>query len=294
MSKEKSLANPLTNTKVLIQYIWKPNTIYEKSGNPASGGMHERSLFSLPVPTNTDGSYKQILTDEETEFLGKKIGTDLSFTNKDFWSTIKVALKKEGVNFDLSDPIEYIRFKVIEAWSRPDIVNAQQRIICPSPDRVKERKEYKYVIVKPNEIAKAKRQGFDKKKEAYILIGKYEKDLDILRYLYYETTANKEIPSDNYKADDLISHFDNLIEGNPGSFLVAAQDKLLESKALLFAAYCNGVIKMADKELWFGDKKLSEEKEQATMANAAKYINHPARQEIKFSIEGALTDKRNK
>ena len=288
------MKNPLKKEKVYIQYVRKNNTIFEKAGNPASGGLHDRAIFSLTVPTNMDGSYKQILTPDEVKFLTNTIGTDLSFTNKTFWSSIRVGLKKDGVTFDLSDPMDYIRYKVVEAWSNTDIVNAQQRIICPSPDKIKERKEYKFCIVKPDEISKVKRQSFNKKKEAYMLIGKHEKELDILRYLYYETTPDKRIASDSFKADDLLAHFDNLIETNPAAFLLAAQNEYLETKAMLFNAYCKGIIKMSDKQLWFSDKKLAEESEEATLDNAAKFINHPARQTVKFSIESLIDEAQNK
>src|SRR6056297_1844571 len=73
-------------------------------------------------------------------------------------------------------------------------------------------------------------------------------------------------------ADDLLAHFDNLIETNPTAFLLAAQNEYLETKAMLFNAYCKGIIKMSDKQLWFSDKKLAEEQEEATLDNAAKFI----------------------
>jgi len=293
MKEEKNLINCLKDEKVLIQYI-RRSSIFDKTGNPASGGLHENSIIPITAPVDVDGSYKKILTQDEIDFLQTQFDADISFKNKEFWSNMRVVLKKEGLPLDLKNPIEYIQYKIVEAWSNPNIVRAQQMIICPSLDRINERKEFKFVIVKPDEVAKAKRANFDKKKAAYMLIGKLEKDRDILKYLYWETTKDKRVASDTFTANDLLNYFDNLIENNPAQFTIKAEDKLLYTKALIFNAWSEGVIKMENKEFLFRDKKLADGDDVADMETAANFINHPIRQEIKFGIEAALKEKRNK
>lgn len=291
--EEKKLVNCLKNEKVIIQYIRK-SSIYNKTLNPADGGLHENSLFMLPVPVDVDGSYKKVLTDDEMAFLQTVVDPDISFKNKEFWGKMDVPLKKEDTIFDLTRPMDYIKYKIVEAWSNPNIVNAQQVIICPSLDDVHLRKEFKFVIVKPDEVAKAKRANFDKKKAAYMLIGKLENNRDALKYLYWATTKDKRIAPDSFNSNDLLNYFDSLIENNPAQFTINAEDKLLGVKSLIFNAWVEGVIKMENKNLYFQDKKLSDPEDQATLENAAVYVNQPVRQEIKFNIEAALAEERNK
>jgi len=289
---EKKLDSCLKNEKVYIQYIRRNNTIYEKLGNPASGGMHENSKTFLTVPIDpVDGTFKRILTPEEFDFLQSVTDVDISYSNKEFWKNMGQVLKKEGTYYDLSNPMGYIGYKVIEAWANPAIVGSDRTIICSDISQVDRRKYYKFVIVKPEQEAKAKRLNAGKKSTAYIKLGSYENSPEILAYLVYAVTPDNRLVNDYEEVDDMIALLQEVIDTNPAAFVTRVEDPMLKSKALILHGRVTGVIRTVDKDLWYESIKLADKDDQATMENAADFLARPINQELRLKIEAGIKDK---
>ena len=143
-------ANPLRNEKVYLRFVPKNDSL--PKGHVLSGGKADGARMSLCVPMLRSGQYKNILTNDEKDFLEEALGLDnnaLSVykTENNYWDNYHVLIPdvKEGLHLDLSNPEDYIKYKVLLA---------NNDIVAPS---VKERMErfqatYQFEMVRESEV----------------------------------------------------------------------------------------------------------------------------------------------
>ena len=117
---KKTLESCLTSEKVYVKFYRrkKGNSTIDNPKHVANGGMLETATKTLVVPRLRNGLMKNILTDDEKDFLEDVLRLSegaLSIYNKDYWGKRKVLLKKENNVFDLSDPDQYIDYKILMA-----------------------------------------------------------------------------------------------------------------------------------------------------------------------------------
>jgi hypothetical protein len=90
------------------------------------GGMAETAVRTFVVPMLSSGVYVNVLTDSEKAFLEEVMGLEynaLSIYKKEnnFWDDAndfgisKVKLQKQDNYLDLSNPEDYIRYKILLA-----------------------------------------------------------------------------------------------------------------------------------------------------------------------------------
>lgn len=117
----------------------KPTAFIPNTDHVASF-LAPRARKEFVVPYLRNGQLKNILTKEEKDKLEQLLNEDLSVYKKhdNFWLSFKFDIGKETVFLDLSNPIQYIQYKLLLAW--PSIVS-------PTKDKKDERPTYKYYIV---------------------------------------------------------------------------------------------------------------------------------------------------
>jgi hypothetical protein len=91
----------------------------------------------------------------------------------------------------------------------------------------------------------------------------------------------------------LQTKINDLIQANPKTFLAVVTDKMLPTKVLIKKAISAGaIVKKGDYLYLRSDgKPLCEDGEDPTINIAAKYINNPKHQSIKFALETELKSK---
>ena len=163
MAKEEKLISCLSKERVLIKFVPKENAM---AGNDPKhvlyGGMAETSTRTYVVPMLRSGQLKDVLTKEEKAFLESYLGLEdnaLSVYNveNNFWKKFKVTVRKDGDSLDLSDGMDYIRYKVLLA---------NTDLIAPSMQALEDRPKstYEFVLVKENERVGATKVKVDAKK----------------------------------------------------------------------------------------------------------------------------------
>lgn len=280
--------NCLRNERVIVRYVPKESGIVTNPKHILYGGMAENAVKYFTVPQLESGKLVNILTDGEKEFLEDIMGLEfnaLSIYKKEnnYWSNKQVRLLKQDNILDLSDPEQYIKYKIL-------LANKDE--IAPSLQALQDmpKATYKYVIIKEGEETSNARQEMSATMQAYMEYGKYEKDADTLRTII-ETIDGRPLAL-NTKIEFLQTKINKLIQADAKLFLKVITDPLLSTKVLIKRAVEGGLI--ANRGGFFylreDNSPLCSNKEDPTFNIAAKFLASPKNQALKFSIEAKLKE----
>lgn len=295
LSEERSeLINCLRNETVIVRFIARARGMVTNPEHILYGGMANGSKVSLTVPLLRSGGFTDVLTKDEKKFLEWKMGLEpnaLSVHKRDnnFWDDSnelgigRVILIKGDNPLDLSNPIDYIKYKIL-------LSNKEQ--IAPSMSTLQDKPKatYKFVIVSETETAKAANAKVGLKQQAYMEFGKLSDDKDKLRVII-EILDGRPTAS-NSKLEYLQGKVGELIEANTKMFLSVVRDPLLDNKVLIKKAIEAGIIANRGNYLYMRDSNtpLCDNGQEPTLNIAAKYLSLAKHQELKFSIEAKLKD----
>ena len=291
-SEDMGTVSCLRNEKIKIKFIERNNGL--PSNHVLSGGMAEGAKISLVVPKLNTGSFVNVLTDSEKSFLEEYMGLEynaLSIYKKpdeeNFWNDAnpnginKVELRKGIKYLDLSDPQQYIKYKILLA---------NKNIICPSLTALKEtpKATYRFVIIAEGEESKQAKNNMNNTMNCYKEYGKIEDNLDLLR-MVVETLDGRPTAS-TVKLEFLQNKCNTLIQNDPKKFLSVITDPLLSTKSLIKLSIENGSIANRGNYLYLrsDNTPLCEQNEEPTLNFAAKYLNAPKHQDILFALQAKL------
>lgn len=282
----------LRNEKIKIKFIERNNGL--PSNHVLSGGMADGAKISLVVPKLNTGSFVNVLTDAEKSFLEEYMGLEynaLSIYKKpdeeNFWNDAnpnginKVELRKGDNYLDLSDPQQYIKYKILLA---------NKNIICPSLTALKEtpKATYRFVIIAEGEESKQAKNNMNNTMRCYKEYGKIEENIDLLRMIVETLDGRPTAPT--VKLEFLQNKCNTLIQSDPKKFLSVITDPLLSTKALIKLSIENGSIANRGNYLYLrsDNTPLCEQNEEPTLNFAAKYLNAPKHQDILFALQAKL------
>lgn len=282
----------LRNEKIKVRFIKRNNGMPDN--HVLSGGMAEGSKMTLVVPRLNTGTFVNVLTDAEKSFLEEYMGLEynaLSIYKKpddeNFWNDAnanginKVVLIKGDNYFDLSNPQDYIKYKILLA---------NKNIICPSLTTLKEtpKATYRFVIIAEGEESKQAKTNMNNTMRCYKEYGKIEENIDLLRMIVETIDGRPTAPS--VKLEFLQNKCNTLIQNDPKKFLSVITDPLLSTKSLIKLSIENGSIANRGNYLYLrsDNTPLCEQNEEPTLNFAAKYLNAPKHQDILFALQAKL------
>ena len=287
--------NCLRNERVIVKFVDSPNALVRTKGHVLSGGMSENAKREFVVPRlQSTGAFKNVLTDSEKTFLEKAMGLEYNALsvykkNDNFWSDKtpngigKVVLHKQDNYLDLSNPIDYIKYKILLA--NKDYIAPSLQALEDSPKAT-----YQFVIISENAETQMNLSRMDAIKKCWMAFGKIDEDKATLRVIIETFTGRAT--SGNTKLDYLQSETTKFIEKDPRRFLSVVQDELLPTKVLIKKCLDAGIISKRNDAYYLtdGDQPLCELGEESTFNTAAKYISSIKRQELKYSLEAKVKD----
>lgn len=286
------LINCLRNEKITVKHIDKQTGMIHDPRHVLYGGMAENAKKSYTVPLLRNGIFYDVLTKDEKNYLEYVLGLEpgaLSIYKKEgnFWSTANdkgistVVLHKQDNYLDLSNPTDYIKYKIL-------LANKDK--IAPSIEALQDapRATYEYVIISEGDTAKNAKLNMSIKMQCYKEFGKVEDNADILRTII-ETIDGRPL-SANTKLEILQTKINDIIQTNGKVFLKVITDKLLPTKVLIKKAIDAGIISRRGDFLYLrkDGTPLCNDDQEPTLSIAAMYLNEPKHQELKFSIEAQL------
>lgn len=284
--------NCLRKETVVVKFVPSPNALVHTKGHVLSGGMAEGSTRTFVVPRLRNGQFVNVLTDNEMAYLEKVMRLEpgaLSIYNREnnFWDDSNehglgvVTLHKQNNYLDLSDPIDYIKYKVL-------LANKNQ--ICPSLQELEERPKatYQFVIVSEHAETQMNLSKNDAKMESYMEYGAVRQDSDTLRTIL-EIITGRPVGAQT-KLDFLQSKVMDSLEADPRRFLKVIKDELLSTKVLIKKAVEAGIITRRNDLYFYDGAPMCEDGEDSTLTNAAKWLSNIRRQELKFTLEARVKE----
>ena len=280
--------NPLRKEKVIVRYVPKENDNITDRKHVAFGGMMDNAVKGFTVPMLSNGTYRNVLTDNEKSYLEDLLGLEINalsvYNKKDnYWENYLIRLTKQDTILDLSDPEDYIKYKVLLA---------NKDTIAPSMKTLREARKatYEYVIMEPNEEFSDSRNRVNNTMKCFEEFGAVKDNFDVLRCVI-ETIDGRPV-ANNTKIEFLQGKATDLISSNPKLFLDTITDPLLNTKIIIKKAVEAGLISKRGEYYYFREdgSPMCGPNEDPTFTIAAKYLSLPQNQELKFSIEAKLNN----
>jgi hypothetical protein len=204
--------------------------------------MYPNTLASYTLPREMSGNWVKCLTEEEQEFLEKKLGVNLSFNKSNtYWTKRDVRiirteeLLRSGFPIDISNPDGYLDYKILSV----------QGCFAPSWDeRNSKPLEYKFVIVREGEKLSDDQEEADIEQEASDKFSKMknnkEKLIDFLiRY--------GDKPDKDSTIEFLRTNVWKIVKKFPDKFLKTIEDVDYDTKIFLDKALRCSAIKLIGK-----------------------------------------------
>ena len=288
----KQIINCLRNEGVIVRHIPKLGGMVTNPKHILYGGMADNAVKTFTVPRLSSGMYVNVLTDDEKACLEQIMNLEynaLSIYKKtdNFWDDSndkgisRVRLTKQDNYLNLSDPEDYIRYKILLA---------NKNYIAPSLEALQDapKASYQFVIVSEGDETKNAKVNMSTTMKCYKEFGKIENDADTLRVVI-ETIDGRPLASTS-KLEFLQTKANDLIQADSRLFLKVVTDPLLDTKVLIKKAIEAGIISKRGTYLYLREDNtpLCENNEEPTLNIAAKYLTNPKHQELKFSLEAKL------
>lgn len=208
-------------------------------------------------------------SEEEKEFLEKKLDIDLNIYKKDgHFIRHRVRLNKEERILNLSNPKDYLDYLVLKA---------NKLYIAPSGEDMMKKATYKFALVDMDFEIKENKTTANTRILAYKIFGKMEDDKEAM--LDFLSAYGRRV-SPETKENFLVQEIGKIIEEDIHGFIDLMEDKdsfdvkLLISRCLEVGA----VIKKGKKYYLPGGDALCGVGESPTMAVVVKYLNTTANQ----------------
>lgn len=287
-----SLVNCLRNERVIVRHIPKERGMVTNPKHILFGGMAESATRTFVVPRLSSGMFVNVLTDNEKAFLEEVMGLEynaLSIYKKvdNFWDDSnengisRVRLTKQDNYLNLADPEDYIRYKILLA---------NKDFIAPSLEALEDtpKMSYQFVIITEGAETKSAKDNMSATMKCYKEFGKVENDTNILRTIIEAIDGRPTAPT--VKLEFLQTKANQLIQADSKLFLKVITDPMLSTKVLIKRAIEAGLIANRGNYLYLrsDNTPLCENNEEPTLNIAAKYLNSPKHQDIKFTLEAKL------
>lgn len=280
------LISCLRNDKVIVRYINRSNNAITNPRHVLYGGMAETATRVFTVPMLRSGGLVNVLTDEEKAFLEDYMGLSknaLSVHAKgdNYWRNYMVRVGKIDTYLDLSDPNDYIKYKVLLA---------NKDYICPSLNELTQRRKatYQFVLINEGDETRQISKNMSASMEASMELGKILENKELLKYVV-EVLSNRPI-SKQSKLDFIQAQSFKEMQSNPKLFLSIVKDPLLKTKLLISECVDAGIIRRHNDMLYVAStsQPLIDAGGEPTLENSAKYLNSPKHQDIKLTLEAKL------
>lgn len=281
----------LKNERVIVRFVPKQSGIITNPKHILYGGMAEGAVRKFSVPKLSSGMFVNVLTDNEKSYLEEIMGLEynaLSIYKKvdNFWDDssdngVSVVRLTKGDNyFNLADPEDYIRYKILLA--NKDFIASSLQELQDHPKRT-----HQFVVIQEGEETKNAKKEMSATMQSYMEFGKIQDDSYLLRTII-EIIDGRPIGA-NSKIEFLQDKINKLIQADAKLFLRVVNDPLLSTKSLIKRCIEAGLISNRGGLLYLkADGTPLCEDGDPTLNVAAKYLSSPKRQELKFSLEAKL------
>jgi hypothetical protein len=286
---ENDVVEPMTdflrNETVTVKYLVKTNTNIKDPKHVGYGGLFNGTEIAIPAPTLDNKKMKNILTNKEKDGLEFLLGVNLSIYSE-FWKEsnkdngiFPIYLGKDDTILDLSDPYDYIRYKVLKI----------SPLVAGSLDEIRNKATYRFVLVAEGEQTLKDKAAVGNKVLAFEKYVEYKNNKAVLRYVLRNLGR---YTTKNQKLDFLQIETAKMIEADPNLFVAITNDKYITTKVLIEECHEFNVIDKKDKKFYTKEGEPLSEGDTPTLDVAAAYLASPLGQEMRLTLEAKLKNTR--
>lgn len=262
------------NKKIKIGFLYKDKSLPKQ--HPYYGGKDEKAAITLSAP-HFEGKPVKIFNIEELAELEKEAQEDLAFRkDNEFWRSgiTQFSIPKTGLTLDLTNWIDVIRYRIACHDTYKNLIGKGS--VYPAT--------CKYAIFSDEEKSDAVKMS-DKRFDNIKFYGKYEDNIEVLRYVYYKCVGGRIAVTD--KLTSVQSRIKELLETEPIKINRISKEVYLEEKGLLITGNLMGIIEKTKLGYMLGGTKLYKGN-QGTFESAAEFIADKKNQEYKFELQGKI------
>ena len=242
--EDKFIKNPLLEKKVTVFPVTRDGD-WPPKGKDGSSGMNTGAFHNfrgVPYDISNRRSVDPLTDEEKRFFYSKESGLDISegelsvHKKKNYWTSFAVKLTKDPYTINLSDPLDYLRWKFLVA---------QKNTVAPSWDKKKDKATYKFGIRDYEQEDQVTSKKIKKEKEVNRYFYKIENNPTKLRALlsmYYYTTNSSKRVATNASVSSLSADLYRVIESDINAIFDIITDKTFDTKLLIYRGLSNGVI----------------------------------------------------
>ena len=200
--------------------------------------MYDNTSIELCLPFDKNGrGLKRILNEKEQAFFEQELRVDLNLykKNDNFWHTFAVKITKDsnlltqGVSFDLSDPMDNLRWRVLKVQSS----------VAPSWEERFDSGEYRFALVEEGYEDRSKVTKAMKMHGIYAHLSKMQtsrpKLLDFL-HVYWTQHPKTKRPDPDATIDTLVGMIQQIIDDDPNGYVAIMKDANYEVKVFIYRA----------------------------------------------------------
>jgi hypothetical protein len=240
--------------------------IDSKSGNI-------KPIFDNDIKWKTDKFDDEVT---EQEFFERLLDSNFSPYHADSIlvgdARTEIDLTNGNVTLDLSDPWEYVQWKV---------ALANEKVIARSFEERHDSVSFMFCIVDQSEVKSKEKRGFKLKAQAYAKYAELSRDESSLA-AYIKSLGTKKLPA-SYDMEYLETIVGRDLEDNPELFLDTVNHKYFEMKVMIYDAVDKGaMLKRGDK--YSLDTGLDLGDVHMTIA----YLGNPDNQDVKLRLKGII------
>ena len=233
--KEKTFSLP--NEKVFVKPILRSGRWLPEGHSGAF--MYDNTSMGIMVPKDRNtGRLRNPLTKEEQKFFETEAGLDLKegdlnpYKKKgNFWFDFNVRVRKgESIvndktilmTLDLSQPMDYLQYKVLMSNTQPD-----GGLIAPSWEQRFASGTYRIALVREGQQYIDKARKTDRMKRIYKYVGKIdgsEESMYDFLTIYYLENAKSKRPAEDGNKGYYIAEIEDLIEKDSEGVLAIIED----------------------------------------------------------------------
>lgn len=267
--------------KITIKYLKKESDYIKDPKHAGYGGLFVGSAIAIPPPLMNNGKMKNLLTDKEKKGLEFILGKSLSIYG-DFWkeeyekgSIFPIYLDKDDKVLDLSDPMQFIVWKVLMA----------SPIVANNLGEIRHRATNRFVMVEEGEEVLKQKESVGSKVVAFKKYVEFENNKPVLRYILRNLGRYTD---KNQKLDFLQVETAKMIEKDANMFVSIVTDEYIKTKVILEEAFEYGVVNVRDHKYYTKEDQPISDGNSPTLEVAAEYLAKPLGQEMRLAIEAKL------
>ncbi len=198
-----------------------------------------KRIFCAPASASTQQLINPLsgVEPEQLDFLATKMGLkdreDFNIHRKkedNFWKKFEITLTRDGDYYDLSDPVQFLKWATLRADTEKIAPTWNARLLKGT---------YQFALVEDGEEDIQKISRADKNKNAYMLYGRLSVDEAKMRdflWVYYLSYKDAKKPPKQATVGFLKTQIVDIVENNVDRFLELANDSDYETKLLIHKA----------------------------------------------------------